>query len=83
MAKKLFVGNLPWSVTVEELTDIFSEYGEISDVHIPKDRETGRPRGFAFVEYVEDSAAETAIEELHEKDLGGRPMQVNEARPRD
>ena len=81
MSTKLFIGNLPWSSTEQELEEAFGVFGSIEDVHIPKDRDTGRPRGFAFVTFADADAANKAIEEMHDKELGGRPLTVNEARP--
>jgi RNA recognition motif-containing protein len=79
--KKLYVGNLPFSATESELNTLFSEYGEVSSVAVVTDRETGRPRGFGFVEMDSDGAAK-AIGALNEKDFNGRNLTVNEARPR-
>ena len=83
MAKKLFVGNISWGVSDDEFSDLFSQYGEVEDTFILKDRETGRSRGFGFVTFVNDDDADTAIAELHEYDLNGRDLVVNEARPRE
>jgi RNA recognition motif-containing protein len=80
--KRIYVGNLPFSATEEELTTMFGEYGEVSNVDIIMDRQTGRSRGFGFVEMAEDGAADSAIEALNGNDMGGRPLTVNEARPR-
>ncbi len=77
MAKKLYVGNLPFSVTQEELEGLFGQYGAVQSVNIIMDRMTGKPRGFAFVE-MED--ADKAMQELNGKELQGRPLTVNEAR---
>lgn len=79
--KKLFVGNLPFSATEDQLRDSFGEHGEIVDVKLITDRMTGRSKGFAFVEFAEESAATAAIEALNGKDNGGRAMVVNVARP--
>jgi RNA recognition motif-containing protein len=76
------VGNLSFSVTREELIDAFSAAGRVVDVKLPTDRETGRPRGFAFVEFEDDEAAERSIQMMNGKDLKGRPMRVNEAENR-
>ncbi|MGF1678522.1 MAG: RNA recognition motif domain-containing protein [Candidatus Methylacidiphilales bacterium] len=80
---KMFVGNLPFKVTEGELQDLFAQYGEVNDVFIPLDRATRRPRGFAFVTMDDDSAARKAIDGLNGHELGGRAINVNEARPRD
>ena len=80
--KRIYVGNLPFSATEEEMNTLFGEYGEVSNVDIIVDRQTGRSRGFGFVEMAEDGAADSAIEALNGKDMDGRPLTVNEARPR-
>lgn len=77
----LFVGNLPFSVTQQDLTDAFSEYGTVKTVKIPTDRETGRPRGFAFVDMAEAEEAK-AIEELDGATWDNRQIRVNKAEPR-
>jgi len=82
MATKLFVGNLPWSTTEQELEELFAQYGQVEEVHLPTDRDTGRPRGFGFVTFVEADAAHAAVEALHDQEFNGRPLTVNEARPR-
>jgi len=81
MAKSIYVGNLPWSATEEDVRDAFANYGEVKSVKLVEDRETGRPRGFGFVE-MDDQAALAAIEALDGADFGGRNIKVNEARPR-
>ncbi|MBT6068383.1 RNA-binding protein [Candidatus Peregrinibacteria bacterium] len=81
MAKKLFVGNIAWTTTDAELETLFSEFGVVTDSIILKDRESGRSRGFGFVTFEDDAAAEAAIEALNEKDLNGRALVVNEAKP--
>lgn len=80
--KKLFVGNLNFQTTESELRALFEPFGEISDVHIATDRNTGRARGFAFVELTDDESAEKAIAALNGKDMNGRALNVNEARPK-
>ncbi len=75
---KLYVGNLPWSTTEEELRQMFTEMGEVQSVALITDRETGRSRGFGFVE-LDDEGAQKAISELNGKDMGGRALRVNEA----
>ena len=77
------VGNLPWSTTEESLRTLFEEYGEVSSAKVITDRETGRSRGFGFVEMPDDGAAQSAIDDLNDKDFEGRNLRVNEARPRD
>ncbi len=79
---KLYVGNLPFSTTQDSLEQLFSNYGEVQEVAIVTDRETGRSRGFAFVT-MDDEAAKQAIEALHGSELDGRSLTVNEARPRE
>jgi len=80
---RLFVGNISYRMTEDELRDTFGEFGEVSDVHIVTDRETGRSRGFAFVEMADDDASDKAIEALNGKDVEGRSLTVNVARPRE
>jgi RNA recognition motif-containing protein len=75
------VGNLPFSATEGELRDLFSQHGAVESVSLISDRETGRPRGFGFIEMPDDDA-QTAIRALDGTDLGGRTLRVNEARPR-
>ncbi len=82
MGKRLFVGNLPYKATEDELRAVFSEIGDVADVHIVLDRETGRPRGFAFVSYTTDENAAKAAATLNGRDFGGRPLAVSEARDR-
>lgn len=81
--KKLFVGSLPWSVDDNKLKELFSQYGEVLKAEVVKDRETGRSRGFGFVEMADDTAAEEAIKALNGSDLDGRQVVVNVARPRE
>jgi RNA recognition motif-containing protein len=76
------VGNLSFDVTREELIEAFSAAGRVVDAKVPTDRETGRPRGFAFVEFEDDDAARRCIDQLNGKDLKGRPLRVNEAENR-
>ena len=82
MAKRLFVGNVAWSVTELELRELFSEAGEVAEVKVMLDRESGRPRGFAFVEMGDEGAAAQAINALNGRELGGRPLAVKEAMER-
>jgi RNA recognition motif-containing protein len=81
MGRKLYVGNLPYSVTEDALERTFSGVGRVESVKIITDRDTGRSKGFAFVEMSSDSEASTAISELNGTDLDGRPMKISEARP--
>lgn len=81
MAKRIYVGNLPYSTNEAELKDIFSEFGEVATTKVITDRDSGRSRGFGFVEMTSDSEADRAIQELNGKDMQGRPLVVNEARP--
>src|SRR5579862_6666819 len=80
--KNLFVGNMNFQTTEGELTDLFKAYGQVTRVHLVMDRETGRARGFAFVEMPNDDEAAKAIAGLDGKELGGRNLKVNEARPK-
>ncbi|MCB9655390.1 MAG: RNA-binding protein [Deltaproteobacteria bacterium] len=82
MQKKLYVGNLAFSTTEDDLRDAFEEHGEVVSVRLVTDRDTGRPRGFAFVEMGTAEGAEAAISAMNETVFGGRTIQVNEARPR-
>ena len=82
MPKKLYVGNMSYATTEDELRDHFTPYGEVLSAAVITDRETGRPRGFGFVEMANDEEADAAIENLDGKDLGGRPLKVNVARER-
>jgi RNA recognition motif-containing protein len=79
----LFVGNLAWATTQADLEAAFGAYGEVSSAKIMTDRETGKSRGFAFVEMPNDAEARKAVDELNGKDLKGRAINVNEARPRE
>jgi RNA recognition motif-containing protein len=81
MPTKLFVGGIPYRATEEELRELFSQAGEVVSVFIPVDRETKRPRGFAFVEMVDDAAADQAITMFDGSEMGGRRIAVNKARP--
>lgn len=83
MAMKLFVGSLAYSVTDEELEQFFAEQGKVLSAVVIKDRDTGRSKGFGFVEMEDDEAAQNAIKELDGKDLGGRTIAVNQARPKE
>ncbi len=81
--KKLYVGNLSFDTSESELRDLFAQHGEVSSASLVMDRETGRPRGFGFVEMVDDGQANAAIEALNGQNVGGRDLTVNEARPRE
>jgi RNA recognition motif-containing protein len=80
--KNLFIGNLNFQTTESELRALFEPFGPITRVHIAMDRETGRARGFAFVEMAEDSGAANAVTALNGKEVGGRALRVNEAVPK-
>lgn len=80
---KIYVGNLPFKMTLEELSEMFEAFGSVADAVIINDRETGRSKGFGFIEMSEDQAAKAAIDALSGKDVGGRALTVNEARPRE
>ena len=79
---KLYLGNLPFSASEEDIREAFSAYGTIEDLFIPLDRETNRPRGFAFITLQDDDQARKAIEEMDGVDLQGRNLRVNEAEER-
>jgi len=81
MGKKIYVGNLPFTTTSETLSEIFASFGQVDSSKIVMDRETGRSKGFGFVEMAAEQEANTAIEKLHGSDYGGRALTVNEARP--
>ena len=83
MATKLFVGNLPYNTTENDLQDHFSQAGTVLTVNVMLDRATGRSRGFAFVEMASQEEATNAISMFHQKDFQGRALTVNEARPRE
>lgn len=82
MSKKIYVGNLPFSTTEDELRRLFEQHGSVESVAVITDRETGRPRGFAFVEMSDPSGADAAIQVLNGRELGGRALRVNEATQR-
>src|SRR6478672_7871385 len=83
MSVRLFVGNLPYDATEDEIRQHFSSVGNLSYVSIPLDRETGRKRGFAFVEFANAQQAQEAIRQFNNQPFKGRPLAVNEARARD
>jgi cold-inducible RNA-binding protein len=82
LSKKVYVGNLSFDATEQQVRDLFNEFGTIESIAMINDRDTGRFRGFAFVE-MENSAADAAIKALNGKELDGRELNVNEARPRE
>lgn len=82
MGRKLYVGNLPYEIGEGDLQEFFSRAGTVESVNIMRDMATGRARGFAFVEMGSDSDAQNAITELNDRELGGRRLTVNEARPK-
>jgi len=82
LSSKLYIGNLSFSTTEDELRAVFQRHGSVDSVAVITDRETGRPRGFAFVEMTERSCAQDAIRALDGTSLGGRSIKVNEARDR-
>ncbi len=82
MSKKLFIGNLSWNIDDEQLRELFEEYGEVEDSFVMKDRETRRSRGFGFVTFVDDASADTAIEALNGKEVDGREISVDVAKPK-
>jgi RNA recognition motif-containing protein len=79
----IYVGNLSYEVTEEDLNSVFAEYGAVKRVQLPTDRETGRPRGFGFVEMSADTEEEAAISALDGAEWMGRALKVNKARPRE
>lgn len=81
MTKKMYVGNLAFQSTEDDIQNLFTQYGEVKSINLITDRETGRSRGFAFVE-MDDQEAKTAMQGLDGTDLDGRNLKVNEARPR-
>jgi RNA recognition motif-containing protein len=83
MAKNIYVGNLVWGISSDDLLALFQGFGEVSQAQVVSDRETGRSRGFGFVVMQNDEEAQKAIEGLNGQDFRGRPLTVNEARPRE
>lgn len=83
MGKKLYVGNLNYQVTNALLEGLFAEYGTVRSAQVVMDRDTGSSKGFGFVEMGDDQAAQAAIEALHDREVDGRRLTVNEARPRE
>ena len=83
MATNIYVGNLPWSTTTDELYAMFQQYGAVTRAQVVTDRETGRSRGFGFVEMPNEAEANAAIAALNEQPMNGRPLTVNVAKPRE
>ncbi|MGD9644759.1 MAG: RNA recognition motif domain-containing protein [Pirellulales bacterium] len=83
MGKKLYVGNLSYTMDSSQLQELFSQYGTVQSAQVISDRDTGRSKGFGFVEMSSDQEAQAAISGLHGQQHGGRPLTVNEARPRE
>lgn len=83
MAKNIYVGNLAWECSSDDLLNLFGQYGQVSRAQVTMDRETGRSRGFGFVEMANDAEAAAAIEGLNGQQINGRALTVNEARPRE
>jgi len=81
MATKLFVGSLPWGVDDQALEDLFKEFGTVASAKVIMDRDSGRSKGFGFVEFDDDAAAKAAIDKLNGSDMQGRTIVVSEARP--
>ncbi len=79
----IYIGNLPYSVTEDDLRDVFSQFGQVDSANIITDKFSGRSKGFGFVDMPNDSEAREAIESMNDKDLKGRTIKVNEARPRE
>jgi RNA recognition motif-containing protein len=79
----IYVGNVSYQTDDSRLIELFSEFGEVASARVINDRETGRSKGFGFVEMNDDAAAAVAIEALNEKEIDGRTLRVNEARPRE
>ena len=79
----IYIGNLSYEVTSEDLREVFTEYGSVNRVHIPVDRDTGRSRGFAFVEMATEAEEDNAIEALDQAQWMGRSLKVNKAKPRE
>lgn len=79
---RIFVGNIPYTTTSDDLSELFAEFGEVADARVITDRATGRSKGFGFVDMPNDSEANEAMKSLNASDYSGRPLTVNEARPR-
>lgn len=83
MATKLFVGSLPYSMTDDDLSALFADFGQVVSAKVIIDRDTNRSKGFGFVEFDDDAAAKAAIDKLNNSEVGGRTIVVNEARPQE
>ncbi|MDB6169634.1 MAG: RNA-binding protein [Verrucomicrobia bacterium] len=83
MNSKLYVGNMSFKTTESDLRNAFGQFGSVTDVYIANDRETGRPRGFAFVTFATEEESKLATEKMNGFDLDGRPLTVNEAKPKE
>ena len=83
MNTKMYVGNLPFNATEDDVRTLFSDYGTVTEVYLPMDRESGRPRGFAFVTMDSTMAMNEAIKGLNDQEYGGRNLTINEARPKE
>ena len=83
MAKRLYVGNLSYNVSSSDLEQMFAQFGKVDSAQVIEDRESGRSKGFGFVEMTSDDEAQAAIQGLHGQEHDGRPLTVNEARPRE
>jgi len=83
MNSKLYVGNMSFKTSEDDLRNAFGQYGSVTDVYIANDRETGRPRGFAFVTFSTEAESKVAIEKMNGVDLDGRQLTVNEAKPKE
>jgi RNA recognition motif-containing protein len=83
MAMKLYVGGLPYSMTEQDLEELFAELGKVASAIIIKDRDSGQSKGFGFVEMEDDAEAQEAIKSMNGKEVGGRSLTVNEARPQE
>jgi len=83
MGRKLYVGNLPYSATENALSDKFAEFGTVESAKLITDRDTGQSKGFGFIEMASDAEAQAAIDKLNGTDYDGRPMKVNEAKPKE
>ena len=81
--KKLFIGNLPWSITSDALRDLFAQVGEVVEAMVITDRMSGRSKGFGFVTFATEEAAQAAIQQMNEKEVDGRKIIVNVARPKE
>ncbi len=83
MNSKLYVGNLSFTTSEADLRDAFAPFGTLSEVYLATDRDTGSPRGFAFLTYSTPQECQLAVQKMHGVELGGRPLTVNEAKPRE